>query len=120
MNNVLNDKFKREVVFGIHGADGMQEDWNQQKAELRAKEKGIVLDDAHWEVIHFLRQHYASYGPVTHARQLTRALESKFATQGGNKYLYQLFPDGPVTEGCYIAGLTPPADSRNDSFGNVM
>jgi TusE/DsrC/DsvC family sulfur relay protein len=120
MNNVMSDKSKRESILGIHDTKGMESDWSRQIAESRAKEKKIELTDTHWEVINFLRQYYEANGPVTHARQLSGALESKFDAQGGNKFLFQLFPNGPVDEGCYIAGLTPPADSRNGSFGYVM
>lgn len=120
MNPTMSDREQRERVLGIHGPEGVEEDWSREIAERRARERGIELNDGHWEVIRFLRQYYTAYGPVTHARELTRALDSRFSDQGGSRYLYRLFPNGPVVEGCHIAGLAPPADSRNSSFGSVM
>lgn len=109
-----------ETVFGIHEDKAIDENWNAELAEARAKELNIDLKNTHWEVIHYLRQFYQKYGQVTHARQLTNALQNNFVEQGGLKYLYTLFPDGPVAQGCYIAGLLPPADSANPSFGSTM
>jgi len=44
------------------------------------------------------------------------------ATGSGNprQELYQLFPDGPVREGCKLAGLPIPDNSSNPSFGSVI
>ena len=109
-----------ESVFGIHENDAVNDNWNTDMANLRATELKIQLNNAHWEILHYLRQFYIKYGQVTHARQLTTALQNNFSDQGGLKYLYSLFPDGPVAQGCYIAGLIPPADSANPSFGSVM
>lgn len=109
-----------EAVFGIHESNAIDASWNTDIANLRAKELNLRLSNAHWEVLHYLRKFYHQYGRVMHARQLTTALQNKFADRGSLKYLYTLFPDGPVAQGCYIAGLQPPADSANPSFGSVM
>lgn len=120
MADTPNNNELLETVFGIHESNAIDESWNTDIAQSRAKILNIQLIDAHWEVLNFLRGFYKKYGRVMHARQLTTALQNKFAHQGGLKYLYELFPDGPVAQGCYIAGLLPPKDSVNPSFGSVM
>jgi len=54
------------------------------------------------------------------ARELHDALEERFHSRGGMKFLYDLFPGGPVTQGCRLAGLEPPAGSHEEGFGSVM
>lgn len=52
-------------------------------------------------------------------RALHDALEEKFHHKGGLKFLYTLFPRGPVAQGCRLAGLTPPPGSFDPSYGSV-
>lgn len=105
-----------------HGSQGMLaelDDWSVSMAEETAREEGITLTDAHWKVIHLLRENYRHHGLAPHARQLLNGLEEHFGREGGRKYLYQLFPRGPVSQGCRIAGLPLPPYSSDPSFGSV-
>ena len=77
------------------------------------------MTEAHWAVVDFLRDYYQSNGIPEHARQLSDALGDHFAADGGLKYLFTLFPKGPVSQGNRIAGVPVPADSANPSFGSV-
>lgn len=120
MADTPNDNELLETVFGIHESNAIDVNWTTDLAKSRAKILNIHLNDAHWEVLNFLREFYTKYGRVMHARQLTTALQNKYEHKGGLKYLYELFPDGPVAQGCFIAGLLPPKDSANPSFGSVM
>ncbi|MBZ0106332.1 MAG: TusE/DsrC/DsvC family sulfur relay protein [Sulfuricella denitrificans] len=95
------------------------DDWSPAKAEKVAREEGITLSDDHWEVIHLLRENYRHHGRAPHARQLLNGLEERFEREGGRKYLYLLFPRGPVSQGSRIAGLPLPAYSSDPSFGSV-
>jgi tRNA 2-thiouridine synthesizing protein E len=36
------------------------------------------------------------------------------------KFLYKLLPGGPVSQGCRLAGLEPPAGSTDPGFGSVQ
>lgn len=119
MIDVLTDEQKAELVLGIRDKDSQYEDWTEEIARTIAKMESIELTDAHWSVIRFLREYYAQHGTSKHARTLTEALEEKFQIQGGLKYLYTLFPDGPVSQGTKIAGVPVPKDSSNMSFGSV-
>jgi tRNA 2-thiouridine synthesizing protein E len=94
-----------------------QQHWNRDKAQALATNEDIRLTDAHWAVIVFLRNYYLQYGLPIHARQTARALNTHFASQGGNKYLRRLFPEGPVSQGSRIGKLRTPAYASDPSFG---
>lgn len=86
-------------------------DWSESIAIALAKEEGVELMDAHWQVVHFLRDHYVEYGISPNVRLLVKVLAKKFGDEVGNKkHLYQLFPHGPSRQGCRIAGLPLPND----------
>lgn len=94
--------------------------WSKEIAmELAAKEN-ISLTPAHWEVIEALRHHYREFGLETNARSLLHRMEIEFSEFGGKKYLFGLFPRGPVNQACRIAGLPLPPHSTDPSFGSVM
>ncbi len=119
MIDVLSDEQKAELFLGIRDKEIEFEDWTEEIASNIAQMESIELTEAHWSVIRFLREHYAQHGRSRHARTISDALEKKFQIQGGLKYLYSLFPDGPVNQGTRIAGVPVPMDSRNNSFGSV-
>jgi tRNA 2-thiouridine synthesizing protein E len=50
---------------------------------------------------------------------MTRELEQDFAEAGGRRFLYTLFPGGPLAQGCKLAGLPLPQGTLNRSFGSV-
>ena len=104
-------------ILGIH--NGL-EPWDQSVASVHAMKEGIQLTEAHFDVLMFLRQCHHKHGMIRHARSLTQALDIRFADKGGLKYLYQLFPNGPVTQGCKLAGIPVPGDASDRSFGTVQ
>ena len=87
-------------------------------ANKRAAEEDLELGDDHWEVIRVLQACYADEEdpPV---RRLADALEARFSDKGSRKYLFQLFPGGPIAQGCRLASLTAPSGSVDASFGSV-
>ncbi len=91
--------------------------WNRAKSLARAREEGVDLNDAHWAVVMFLRGHYLEHGLPIAARATAKALNIHFAVQGGNPYLHQLFPGGPVTQGSRFANVRTPAYATDPSFG---
>ena len=121
MNDMTN-KEKRENVLGIHDDEAVENfrSWNESKAEEIAKELGISLTDDHWKVIKFMRVHYENNGQLQHARELTEALNERFEEEGGSRWLYRLFPNGPVNQGSRVAGVPAPADVADPHFGSVQ
>jgi tRNA 2-thiouridine synthesizing protein E len=94
--------------------------WSETEARDLASKEGITLTPAHWEVIQALRNHYQEFGLESNARSLLKRMEVEFADLGGKKYLYSLFPRGPVNQACRIAGLPLPPHSSDPAFGSVM
>ena len=92
--------------------------WTREGAAKLAASEGLDLGEDHWEAIRVLQACYADEEePPT--RRICDALEARFDGKGGRKYLFQLFPGGPVAQGCRLAELQPPAGSVDESFGSV-
>lgn len=93
-------------------------DWSRDKAIEMAKVDGLALGEDHWRVIEFLRNTYVERGPAEGARHIAGLLNETFEAQGGSKFLYQLFPGGPVSQGSRLAGVPVPHDAQSQSFGS--
>jgi tRNA 2-thiouridine synthesizing protein E len=94
-----------------------EQHWDRYKSESLANNEGIALNDEHWAVIVYLRSYYLKRGLPRFARTTSKVLNRKFSAQGGNGYLYRLFPGGPVTQGSRLANLPIPANATDLSFG---
>ena len=95
--------------------------WMPSDARLAARQEGLILTEQHWQVIRALQAFFAQHDETgIHRIELNDALDEKFHHQGGIKFLYQLFPKGPVAQGCRMAGLTPSAGAVDLGFGSVM
>src|SRR3972149_4488117 len=95
-------------------------DWTPEKARASAAQEGLAPGDDHWELVRSLQEYFARHpGDVVNLRELQDALEEKFHYKGGMKYLYTLFPGGPIAQGCRLAGLRPPGSAIDRGFGRV-
>lgn len=96
------------------------EAWTPEAAAAAARAEGLALNEDHWELLRALQGYYARQrATVPQLTELKQALEEKYHHKGGVKYLYTLFPGGPVAQGCRLAGLTPPAGAIDKGFGSV-
>ena len=93
--------------------------WSEPGAMQRAEEAGVQMTDDHWDVVLFVRDYYRGRGDKATAREILNALEVEFSGDGGKKWLYRLFPNGPVTQASFIAGIPEPSGARDASFGNL-
>ncbi|MGE5667847.1 MAG: TusE/DsrC/DsvC family sulfur relay protein [Betaproteobacteria bacterium] len=95
-------------------------DWSRETAVDIARHEQLTLGDDHWAVVRGLQEFFVrhEYG-VVNLRELYDALDEKFHYKGGMKYLYTLFPGGPIAQGCRLAGLKPPPGATDLSFGSV-
>ncbi len=96
-------------------------DWTKKFAVTLASQEGLTLGADHWETIRALQEYYAKHedGPLN-THELHDALDEKFHQKGGIKYVYELFPGGPVAQGCRLAGLKAPAGAIDRGFGSVV
>ncbi len=118
INQAINDRASghHDPEGNLHGLPR----WTRELARQRAREEGLgELSEMHWRVIHTLRGLYRKNGPARSAREVIRVLEKDFLEEGGRRYLYELFPKGPVSQGSRLAGVPPPPNSSDPSFGWV-
>lgn len=84
--------------------------WSPELAPVIAAKENINLTDAHWEVVHFVRDFYIEFDTSPAIRMLVKAMAKKLGEDKGNSlYLYKLFPKGPAKQATKIAGLPKPA-----------
>lgn len=104
---IVNDT---PLTLDKHGYLADMQQWNKQVAEEFARLENIALTDAHWEVVHFVRQFYLEFNTSPAIRILVKAMEQQLGPDKGNsKYLFMLFPQGPAKQATRIAGLPKPA-----------
>ena len=83
--------------------------WDQGLAKLIAENDGFLLNDAHWEVINFVRQFYLTYNTSPAIRALTKAMKIELGEdKASSRYLFRLFPEGPAKQATKYAGLPKP------------
>jgi tRNA 2-thiouridine synthesizing protein E len=117
MQDVLNPgAVRRDPAFPHAPADGTPD-----VARHVAADEGIDLTEEHWELVRALQEFFHRHedaGRIS-VRELHDALDEHFHSRGGRRHLYELMPGGPVAQGCRLAGLQPPAEAANQSFGSV-
>ena len=86
-----------------------QDDWNEIVAHAIAVTDDIELTEAHWEIIYFIRDYYQNFNHLPNTRVFIKAIRNTLGENKGNtRYLYRLFPDGPLKYACKIGGLPKP------------
>jgi len=83
------------------------DDWSEDFARAQAAREGLALTEEHWEVIRFLRSHYAEHGVQAQVRVMIRHFAPIWGPQrGNNHHLHAIFPrGGPQKQGNRLAGL---------------
>jgi tRNA 2-thiouridine synthesizing protein E len=95
-------------------------DWTTSVAKHVAQCEGLDMQSDHWVVVRALQEYVSRHEPGgINLRELHDALEERFHNKGGIRYLYTLFPGGPVAQGCRLAGLEPPTRAADKGFGSV-
>jgi tRNA 2-thiouridine synthesizing protein E len=59
-------------------------DWNEDVANVIAKQESIDMSENHWEVVNFLRKYYEEYQIAPAVRVLTKAIGKKLGAEKGN------------------------------------
>ena len=92
--------------------------WTPEAAREQAERMGIELSEEHWEAIRVIQGAYRDEAAPP-LRRIHDALDARFSDQGGMRHLYEIFSGGPVTRGCILAGVKPPAGAVDESFGST-
>ena len=85
--------------------------------EVRAKRMGIILNEERMEAIDFVLDFYEHCEDCRNARQLMKVMDQEFADLGGKKYLYRLFPNGPLSQIHELADLPNLGHQKDLGFG---
>jgi len=97
------------VAFDREGFLHRLEDWTPAVAEQIAAAEQVELSQAHWEVIHLLREYYREFDSSPAMRALVKYCGLRLgADKGRSIYLLSLFPGSPAKLGSKIAGLPKP------------
>ncbi|WP_185269007.1 TusE/DsrC/DsvC family sulfur relay protein [Halopseudomonas xiamenensis] len=84
-------------------------DWSDAVAIALAEHEGLSLTDAHFEVIHALRQFHAQYQLSPAMRPLVKYIGQQLGKdKGSSLYLLSLFPGSPAKLASKLAGLPKP------------
>lgn len=82
-------------------------DWSEDFARALAKQEGLTLTPAHWEVIRYLRTYFHEHGVQAQVRAMIKHFTKVWDPQrGSNHHLHDMFPiGGPQKQGNRLAGL---------------
>ena len=82
-------------------------DWSEDFARALARQEGLELTPAHWELIEFLRAYFHEHGVQAQVRVMIRHFSEVWgAERGSNHHLHEMFPvGGPQKQGNRLAGL---------------
>jgi len=117
MEQILNPGASGEPLAGFaHAPAG----WSPEGARARAAEEGLELTEDHWEAVRAIHEYADRHPEGVNVRELHDALGERFHTRGGMRFVYLLFPGGPVAQGCRLAGIAPPAGAVDLGFGSVQ
>ena len=84
-------------------------DWSPEVASMLAQSQGIMLTEAHWEVILATRDFYRQYDMSPNQRPFVRYMAEVLGEEKGcSRYLMKLFPGSPAKLASMIAGIPKP------------
>lgn len=99
------------------------QDWNEEVAEAMAfqqtQQDHVKLTDEHWGLITYVRDYFAENKVHPSMHKLVMTLGKNIGKhfhdhKAYEKYLYELFPHGPIPELCKLAGLSKPSSEFED------
>ena len=83
--------------------------WSDEIAIIMARADGLELGNKHWQIINLVRDIYLQTNTTPPMRLLIKAIKTNINEDIANsRYLYQIFPDGPVRLSSKYAGLPKP------------
>jgi tRNA 2-thiouridine synthesizing protein E len=82
-------------------------DWSEDFALALARQEGLMLTPAHWQLIHYLRAYFQEHGVQAQVRVMIKHFSQVWGAElGSNHHLHDMFPiGGPQKQGNRLAGL---------------
>ncbi len=101
------DVHGQAIATDVEGYLKNLDDWSEDFARAQAQAEGLVLTDAHWQVIRFLREYYDEHRVQAQVRAMIWHFANLWGQErGNNHHLHELFPiGGPQKQGNRLAGL---------------
>ena len=95
------------VATDVEGYLKNLDDWSEAFARAQAESEGLLLSEAHWQVIAFLRAYYEEHRVQAQVRAMIWHFTETWGPElGNNHHLHRLFPiGGPQKQGNRLAGL---------------
>ena len=95
------------VTTDVEGYLKNLDEWSEDFARSQAESENLVLTEAHWQVISFLRAYFEEHRVQAQVRAMIRHFSKVWGPElGNNHYLHTLFPmGGPQKQGNRLAGL---------------
>jgi len=85
------------------------DEWTEDIALAIAARENIDMTDAHWEIVHFVREYFEQYQSVPENRTLLKTLGERHGREvATRRYIHGLFPYGFGQQACKIAGMRKP------------
>ena len=83
------------------------DDWSEAFAHAQAQSENLVLTDAHWDVIRYLRLYFEEHRVQAQVRVMIMHFSQCWGPErGSNHHLHAMFPmGGPQKQGNRLAGL---------------
>ena len=97
-----------EIALDEHGHIKNSGDWSPHVSRQMAQLDGIDLTNNHEQIILAVRDIYDETGDTPPMRLLIKVLRQRVDDSIDSRYLYRLFPDGPVRYASKYAGLPKP------------
>lgn len=97
----------RQIATDQEGYLQDMNDWSEDYAMALAAKEGLALTEDHWQIIRFIREHYAEHQVQPQVRDMIKHFTRVWGPQrGSNHSLHDLFPGGgPQKQGNRLAGV---------------
>ena len=83
--------------------------WDDAVAEKLAETYDLELNEEHWKVLKYIRDHYNEHHIAVDARWVIKFIAEELGYgREARARLYELFPYGYMQQACKIAGLRRP------------
>jgi len=96
------------ICFSLTDSGELQNiaDWNPDVARALAAQDGLILHDAHFEILNIMRDYYDQFNIAPIRKLLKKDIAEMLSElKAHDDYLMQLFPRDVLHQGLHIAGL---------------